>query len=629
MIARRRAGVWEYDRGKHIPPHAVTLSERRAWASASAIAAAVVFSGAVLLRLIPWLTNYPLHRDEALYGFWARLIASGQDPLLLIPWVDKPPLVLYLLAADVRAFGTSELALRVPGIIASLLLVLVTFGFARRAYDVRTALVAAGLLALSPFAILFAPTAFTDPWLTLWLVAAAWAALARRPLLAGLLLGLAVASKQQGVLGVPLVFALLAVGRWRRANSKWQMANGKWQIANRNPAELSAMRDMLYAALGFALIFAPVTYWDSLRWVNRPSFWDRSVATYGQLALAPLVEWPQRAADWAAQLGYLFGLPALSGGLLLIAATVGVRAILAWYAQRWVRTTECPIASSPQSGNAERVTLRVSGSSAQHPSQRTSSEESHERERDSSLNARRYAPYVIDPLRVTGPGGETGPIAAPLATRVDVILAAYIAGYLALHFVVTFQPWDRYLLPVLPWICVLAARGLVLGWERLGGQMKLHRPFRSAALLLLVPALLYASWLGTAGRLPVGSDHGAYTGLDQAIATLRAQPADTIIYDRWLGWHYDFYLFDAPQERRWWGSGWKLADDAAHTARTEPERAQWVVLPDWETSAVEDLHLPLASRGLALVEIERIYRPDNTRSFTVYRIAPLRAEVTP
>ena len=164
---------------------------------------------AVILRVIPWLTNYPLHRDEALYGYWAQLIASGRDPLLLSPWVDKPPLVLYLLAADIRAFGASELALRLPGLIASLLLVLVTFGFARRAYGVRVALIAAGLLTLSPFAILFAPTAFTDPWLALWLVAAAWAALARRPFLAGLLLGLAVASKQQGVLGVPLVFALL------------------------------------------------------------------------------------------------------------------------------------------------------------------------------------------------------------------------------------------------------------------------------------------------------------------------------------------------------------------------------------------------------------------------------------
>jgi hypothetical protein len=212
---------------------------------------------------------------------------------------------------------------------------------------------------------------------------------------------------------------------------------------------------------------------------------------------------------------------------------------------------------------------------------------------------------------------------------VDAILALYTAGYLALHFTATFQPWDRYLLPILPWLCVLAGRGLILGWEQLTGRSGLQRSLRTAALLLFVPALLYAAWLGGAGRLPVGSDHSAYEGLDRAIATLRNQPADAIIYDRWLGWHYDFYLFGAPQERRWWGSGWKLAGDAADTARSDPARTQWVVLPDWEKSAAEELHLPLASRGLALAEVQRIYRSDLTRSFTMYRIVPLRAEAAP
>ena len=79
---------------------------------------------AAILRILPWLANYPLHHDEALYGYWARLIASGQDPLLLTPWIDKPPLTLYLLAASSAAFGASELALRLPGMIAGLLTVL-------------------------------------------------------------------------------------------------------------------------------------------------------------------------------------------------------------------------------------------------------------------------------------------------------------------------------------------------------------------------------------------------------------------------------------------------------------------------------------------------------------------------
>ena len=93
--------------------------------------------------------------------------------------------------------------------VASVLTVPVLYGLARAAFDRRTGLLAAALLALSPFAILFAPTAFTDPWLTLWLVLAAWAALARRPFVAGLLAALAVASKQQGVFVIPLVLMLI------------------------------------------------------------------------------------------------------------------------------------------------------------------------------------------------------------------------------------------------------------------------------------------------------------------------------------------------------------------------------------------------------------------------------------
>jgi len=225
------------------------------------------------------------------------------------------------------------------------------------------------------------------------------------------------------------------------------------------------------------------------------------------------------------------------------------------------------------------------------------------------------------PLRIHGD--------ALIGRRVDAVLALYTAGYLALHFAVTFQTWDRYLLPILPLLCVLAARGLVLVWQQFNRLPNFRRPLRTATPVLAIPVLFYASWLGTAGRLPVGSDHGAYAGLDQVVSVLRSQPTDAIIYDRWLGWHYDFYLSDAPQERRWWGSGWKLADDAASTARSRPDRPQWVVLPDWERSAAEELYLPLASKGLALVETRRIFRPDNSRSFTMYRLVPLRAEDAP
>ncbi len=531
---------------------------------------------AAALRLAPWLAIRPLHHDEALYGTWARLIASGQDPFLLVPWVDKPPLTIYLIAGSFRLFGVSELALRLPGMVAGLLTVWATYGLALK-MDVaaccvqgaaprwmksprsgieavrkpplrsagfspweldrlkprlqpqaaafsgqRAALLAAALVALSPFAVLFAPTAFTDPWLTLWLVIAAWAALSERPLVAGLVAGLAVASKQQGVLVIPLVLALLIA---RGANVRRTLG----QVA--------------LAVLGFALVFCPLTWWDSLRWHNRPSFWERSLDTYGGLGLAAPAAWSGRAAAWAEPLGYLFGTPVLSALVLGLAL--------------W--------------GGLSRARPRA-------------------------------------------------------------ILALYTAGYLLLHVVVTFHPWDRYLLPILPLVCVLAAQGwrsavdvaqsAGLRWQRTpqSGGFRYKRGLTAVALAAIIG---YAAWLGAAGRIPVGSDYGAYRGVDRAAAALAALPADAVIYHRSLGWHLDFYLFNAPQERRWYDGAQKLADDAGRTASAEPGRPQWLVLPAWETPAAEDLRVLLATRDLRLVTEQQVVLAGGQVAFTLYRLAPL------
>lgn len=512
-----------------------------------------IIVAAALLRVAPWLANYPLHRDEALYGAWARLVASGRDPLLLTPWIDKPPFSIYAGAASIAAFGPSELALRLPGMLASILAVAATFGLARRAYGgaagEKTACLAAELLALSPFAILFAPTAFTDPWLMLWLVCAAWAALARRGLAAGLALGLAIASKQQGVLVAPLVIGLLLA-----PDVVALPASGQPTPRQRPHAVL---RRALAALLGFALVFGPLTYWDSLRWHNRPSFWDRSLATYGRLGVTAPVEWPGRAAEWAAQLGYVFGLPVLSWLMLGLAVAVVMAAVR------------------------------------------------RRREREGQL---------------------------------DLIFGAYVAGYLALHVIITFQPWDRYLLPLLPLVCLLAARGLV--WCRDSSLVFFRNPLpafnplrvtastilRAVAALVLAGALGYGAWLGAVGRIPVGSDHGAYAGIREVAAFVRRQPSEAIIYHQSLGWYFDFYLFDAPQERRWFDTGQKLADDAGQTVQQEPGRPQWLAVTDAEAETIAAVGPLLVVRGLALTAAAPVQRPDGSRSFAIYQIVPAAGE---
>ena len=254
------------------------------------------------------------------------------------------------------------------------------------------------------------------------------------------------------------------------------------------------------AILGFALILVPLTYWDSLRWDNRPSFWDRSLTTYGQLGLAPLAEWPQRAADWAAQLGYLFGLPALSALMLLVAAAVGVRAIL--LLRETQRNRPCkrlpsvtPALHPPRCGASVLNKSKAQGLSRQVVSDRE------EASRPSSRLFPKGCFAIADCMSFSVLSRQPAPSAKETLLRrcVDAILALYIIGYLALHFAVTFQPWDRYLLPILPLVCVLAGRGLVLGWDGLGSWPKLRRPGRVMALLLLVPALLYAAGLGRGG----------------------------------------------------------------------------------------------------------------------------------
>ena len=146
VTSHARVGGWgnegsgEIERGHaraRLLAHPLILSR-----AASHIGAlSLILVVAAVMRAIPLFANYPLHHDEALYGFWARLIVSGRDPLLLTAWVDKPPLVIYALAGSLRLLGISELALRLPGVIVSLATLVCTYGLASRVYERRTALI--------------------------------------------------------------------------------------------------------------------------------------------------------------------------------------------------------------------------------------------------------------------------------------------------------------------------------------------------------------------------------------------------------------------------------------------------------------------------------------------------------
>jgi 4-amino-4-deoxy-L-arabinose transferase-like glycosyltransferase len=181
---------------------------------------------AAALRWHGFFTN-TFHTDEALFASWARLIAVGRDLTLQSQAVDKPPLAFYLQSVGFPLVGNVSWAARIPNLVASLLLIPLVAQWTWRLYrDELAALIAAAVIALSPLAIQFSGTAFLDPLLTTFLVSALLLVCVpsgrAKPLLAGFVFGLAVATKYQAWLFLPLIGGIAWLFGWRwRSWQRW------------------------------------------------------------------------------------------------------------------------------------------------------------------------------------------------------------------------------------------------------------------------------------------------------------------------------------------------------------------------------------------------------------------------
>jgi len=546
--------------------------------------------GAFALRVY-YLAHDRFHADEALYAGWALRILDD-DPLLLDEPVDKPPLYLYLLAASMRLFGTSEVAARWPNLVAGMVNVALLYRLARRLYDRRTGRWAAFFLACSPYAVLFARTAFTDPLLVTWTLAALnfiatrWQSslplrvsatsgrgrtLAPPPLGEvgwGLCAGLALATKQQALLLLPLILGLAWAVRSPGARCPWP-----------------TLRNILLALLGFALPYALVTWWDAQRWAIRPSFWQQGAQSYGGLHLAPASEWGSRLLEWLGWARYLSGSP-----VLYLLLGLGNVALLArgWWQER--RATASGL-----------------------------------RDRSARLD-RLWIGYGVTYLLVhTILGFSTWDrYLLPLAPLASLLLARIMVtgyGWLRARDQATRNPehqgqphvthvrygrspfgqdrrvWDLELVPS------RAHRGQ--SW--LGSW---HRSAAAAWTLLFCVAALLSGARAARNGYPVGGEHWAYQGLDEIVAYLEAHaPPDAVLYHHWLRWHYTYYLHDTGIELRYWQSSEHLLREVARTS----ERVQYIVLPDWGVSG-------LGVEGIELTSLYEAHREDGSISLRLYEL---------
>jgi len=537
-----------------------------------------------LARLVPIATNR-FHQDEALYSTWALHIATGRDVLLNGFPVDKPPLFLYILALFFKLFGPSEVVARLPGVLASTASVALVYYLARRLYDRPTALAAAALMALSPFNILLAPTALTDPLLVALLLGALCLAVEGRWTGAGVVAGLAAATKQQGLFFLPLVVGVGLAGTVAEASlptcSGWicNPAVGPPDCKSGGSGKrwrAYVFNDGPHFILGFLAAVTPAILWDLAR-SQRPGFLQQSAISYGGLAWVAPSQWLARGQGWVDLLWYVTASRPLN---FLLA--IGVPLLLL-YGFLWRK-----------------------------------------REKEALL---------------------------------DITLGGFGFLFLALHVVLDFQVWDRYLLGLVPVVLLLLARvlwragdGLValapVGWARLSSLLPPMRgkagmgveitaggeplsptplpsgergarrlPLRGLVVALFLVATLYRPAQDAANsRFPIGGDQGAYQGIQTVADYFRGNVgAGATLYQRWLGWHLAFYMFNYPYDFQWYDLPQQLADHAAKV--TGP---RYLVAPSWKSITEE--RVALGEEGLSLQPVYQTYRRDGSVSFTVYRV---------
>jgi len=257
------------------------------------------------LRL-PSLLEMPLHPDEALYGYWGLLIGQGRDPWLTGGSIYKPPLLPYLVSVFQLVFGSTTLTLRLPGVTAGMIMVPLVGALAHGIYeDVWTGVGAMVAVALSPFAIELSGTAFPDPPMVMLGLGACVAAARGRARWAGLLAGLSFATKQTGLVWLPLVFVL-------------SMTRG---LEHPGRAGGFVVAYLIPALLTFA--------WDGIRVaLGADSFWLAGIEGYGGLRLIwPQELWPRLRA-WIRILGASFESKGINAVLVLGVPLLGGRGLV-------------------------------------------------------------------------------------------------------------------------------------------------------------------------------------------------------------------------------------------------------------------------------------------------------------
>ena len=368
------------------------------------------------IRIHQGAADVRFHADEALYSTYARNAAVHGYWMLNGP-VDKPPLSIYANALSMHLFAArstdvidiplraGEVAAKIPNIFAGMILIALIYALAKRLYSTQTATLAALITAVSPYAIAFSASVFTDMLMLTLMIAALLTASHGKPVWTGGLIALSIWTKPQGILFLPLTWAYLKHGK-------------------------SRFITMLIIGAGMLWL------WDTIR--PETSFWTLGAAHInpGRLFSSP-DEWLPRLSEWLRHSQKLLG----------------------WQVINW-----------------SSITLGI----------------------------------------ITA-----------IKKRRDYLLLLMASGYFAFHWFNAYPTFDRYMLPLVPLLAILAARAIPPRYVWITG------------LILLISIFTTYD--------PRESNSNGYITVS---AWLNDKPLGTIIYNPLLGWEMGYYK-GAWSDKRW------------------------------------------------------------------------------
>lgn len=470
------------------------------------------------LRLLALTRDVRFHPDEALFTTFARSAALNGAWMLPGP-LDKPPLSIYASALVLTSFAApganpalpdvstraGEIAARLPGMIASLLTVALMHPLTRRLYphDRRVGLAAGLLLAVSPLAVFYSGTAFTDGLMVFFVVLGMTLAAGGRNFGTGLALGFAFASKQQALMLAPLVgIGWLAYGA--RTGFHW--------------------RGLIRLGVGALIPVAALLVWDAAR-AQPQTMMELAAANNDVWRLLWPFEVLPRLVWFGTIINEWFGVPTISA--IVVGGAIG--AALGRIHQR----------------------------------------------------------------------------AKQFHTWVDVLLVSFILAYVGLHWLVAFNLYDRYLLPLLVPVLMLVGR--------LYGDIHARLP-RLAVWVggIFVAGALMGS-MGGVRNVRISDASGvAYSRIDWLATQLNSEPLGTIIYDPWLGWELGYYMGQWTDKRRVY---YPTPSELARGATEQPDLApRLFIAPTWQPH--QRWLDALRTAGFKVRLVTQAY------NFTIWRLIP-------